>query len=64
MKYWQLQKLCLENAYTVVRTGKTYLWKKNGTDRTGKCDTVVETSNEIKRDMDIERKKYDLARTV
>lgn len=52
MKYWQLQKLCLENAYTVKREGKSYSWRKNGEDRSGVCDTVVETAEEIKRDVE------------
>lgn len=66
MKFWQLQKLCLENAYTVVRSGKTYMWKKNGTERTGRCDTVIETAGEIKKDIqtNLERIKNDLVRTV
>lgn len=52
MKYWQLEKLCLENAYTVKREGKTYIWKKNGSERTGVCDTVVDTAEEIKKDIE------------
>lgn len=53
MKYWQLEKLCLENAYTVKREGRVYTWKKNGTDRTGVCDTVTETAQEINKDIKI-----------
>lgn len=52
MKFWQLQQLCLENAYTVKRQGTKYLWKKNGAERNGKCDTVIETANEIKNDIE------------
>lgn len=57
MKYWQLQKLCLENAYTVEREGKTYTWKKNGSERSGVCDTVVDTAEEIKKDIEIALKQ-------
>lgn len=52
MKYWQLEKLCLENAYTVKRVDYKYLWKKNNEDRSGEADTVVETYNEIKNDIE------------
>lgn len=51
MKFWQLQKLCLENAYTVKREGKKYTWKKNDANRSGVCDTVVETYEEVKKDI-------------
>lgn len=52
MKFWQLEKLCLENAYTVKRVGYKYLWKKNNEDRSGEADTVVETYNEVKKDIE------------
>ena len=52
MKYWQLEKLCLENAYTIKRVGYKYLWKKNDKDRNGEADTVVEAYNEIKNDIE------------
>lgn len=52
MKFWQLEKLCLENAYTVKREGKSYVWKKNGTDKQGVCETVIETAEEIKKDIE------------
>ena len=51
MKFWELQKLCLENAYTVKREGKKYVWKKNQSERNGVCDTLIETSEEIKKDI-------------
>jgi len=51
MKFWQLQKLCLENAYTVKREGKNYIWRKNNSDRMGICETVIETAEEIKKDI-------------
>lgn len=53
MKFWQLEKLCLENAYSVKRDGKVYIWKKNGTDRSGVCHTVIETAEEIKKDIEL-----------
>jgi len=52
MKFWQLEKFCLENAYTVKRIGKNYQWKKNGEDKFGEADTVVETYEEIKKDIE------------
>lgn len=52
MKFWQLQKLCLENAYTVKRIGQNYVWKKNKEDRSGEATTVIETYNEIKKDIE------------
>lgn len=52
MKYWQLEKLCLENAYSVKRVGKFYVWKKNLEEKTYTSDTVVETYNEILKDID------------
>lgn len=53
MKFWELEKLCLENGYSVKREAKTYVWKKNGTERTGECDTIIETSEEIKKDIQL-----------
>jgi hypothetical protein len=58
MKYWQLEKLCLENAYSVRRIGKSYFWKKNLEDKTQSCDTVVETYKEILKDIQ-KRKNYE-----
>jgi hypothetical protein len=55
MKYWQLEKLCLENAYSVKRVGKSYHWKSNLEKTTQVCDTVVETYKEIL--IDIEEKR-------
>lgn len=55
MKFWQLEKLCLENAYSAKREGKVYIWKKNGSDRTGVCDTVIETAEEIKKDIELNK---------
>jgi hypothetical protein len=51
MKFWQLEKFCLENAYTVKREGNVYVWKKNETDRNGVCSTVIETAEEIQKDI-------------
>jgi hypothetical protein len=58
MKFWQLQKLCLENAYTLKREGKNYHWKKNESNRSGICDTLIETAEEIKKDID-QNKNYN-----
>jgi hypothetical protein len=54
MKFWQLQKLCLENAYSVKRVGNKYFWKKNNEDRSGESDTVISTYQEIKNDIENE----------
>lgn len=59
MKFWQLQKLCLENAYTVKRVGKNYTWKKNDSNRTGICETVVETAEEIKKDIIKQKEEHE-----
>lgn len=56
MKFWQLEKLCLENAYTVKRIGYKYVWKKNGENRNGESDTVVETYKEIQKDIESNKK--------
>lgn len=58
MKFWQLEKLCLENAYTVKREGKSYVWKKNATDKKGVCETVIETAEEIKKDIESSKKNF------
>lgn len=56
MKFWQLEKLCLENAYTVKRVGYKYIWKKNNEDRQGECDTVVGTYQEVQKDIENNKK--------
>lgn len=58
MKFWQLEKLCLENAYTVKRDGKAYVWKKNSTEKKGICETVIETFEEIKKDIESSKKNF------
>lgn len=60
MKFWQLQKLCLENAYTVTRQSNYYVWKKNGTETTRKCNTVTETAEEIKEDINTRLRERNL----
>lgn len=60
MKFWQLQKLCLENAYTVTRRSNYYVWKKNGTETLKKCYTLIETAEEIKEDINIRLKERNL----
>jgi ribosomal protein L36 len=52
MKFWELQKFCHENSYSVKREGKLYVWTKNQTNRTGTCETLVETYEEIKNDIE------------
>lgn len=56
MKFWELEKLCRENAYAVKREGNKYIWKKNGSERTGTCDTLIETAKEIKKDVESSKK--------
>ena len=56
MKFWELEKLCRENGYTVKREGNKYIWKKNGTERIGICDTLIETAKEIKKDVESSKK--------
>jgi hypothetical protein len=52
MKFWQLEKLCLENAYTIKRTGYKYIWKKNNVERMGEAATVIEAYKEVKKDIE------------
>jgi len=55
MKFWQLEQLCRENAYTVDRKGKCYFWRDNSSNNSGVCDTVIETAEEIKKDIEKKR---------
>ena len=52
MKFQELQKFCLERGYAVKRVEKHYEWKRNVDSTRGVAETLIETHQEILRDIE------------
>jgi len=52
VKFQELQKFCLERGYAVKRVEKHYEWKRNVDSTCGVAETLIETHQEILRDIE------------
>ena len=60
MKFQDLQRFCFERGYTVKRVEKHYEWKRNMDSTVGISDTLIETHQEILKDIE-HTKNYDVS---